>query len=154
MTEKTDEIAIRKSRPEDIDKIMPVYDSARQFMRSKGILADIAAGNHYIGIDSKGMPAMVFALILGPDPTYDIIEDGAWPHNGPYGTIHRLASTGRHRGILAACTAYALKLADTIRLDTHADNSAMLTAAGRLGYVRCGVIYCQDGTPRIAMQLN
>lgn len=168
MTEKTDEIAIRKSRPKDIDIIMPVYDSARQFMRSKGnmtqwtngypsrgaILADIAAGNHYIGIDSKGMPAMVFALILGPDPTYDIIEDGAWPHNGPYGTIHRLASTGRHRGILAACTAFALKLADTIRLDTHADNSAMLSAARRLGYVRCGVIYCQDGTPRIAMQLN
>lgn len=168
MTEKTDEISIRKSTPEDIDIIMPVYDTARRFMRSKGnmtqwtngypsrntILADIEAGNHYIGFDCEGRPTMVFALILGPDPTYDIIEDGAWPHSRPYGTIHRLASSGRCRGILAACTAYALKLTDTIRLDTHADNSTMLEAARRLGYVRCGVIYCQDGTPRIAWQLN
>lgn len=161
-------IEIRKSRCEDIDRIMTVYDAARAFMRAGGnmtqwsngypsretILADIDAGNHYTGTDPEGEIAMVFAFIVGDDPTYAIIEDGTWPDDSPYGTIHRLASSGRHAGMLAVCTAFAMKQAGTVRLDTHTDNHAMRMAAERLGFVRCGTIYCQDGTPRIAYQLN
>ena len=32
-----------------------------------------------------------FVFIIGEDPTYDIIENGAWIDNErPYGTIHRM----------------------------------------------------------------
>ena len=34
-------------------------------------------------------------FIIGADPTYEVIEDGAWPDNSPYGTIHRIAGDGQ-----------------------------------------------------------
>ena len=47
----------------------------------------------------NGCLEAVFAFILGPDPTYAKIEDGQWLNDEvPYGTIHRLASTGDRRG--------------------------------------------------------
>lgn len=36
-----------------------------------------------------------FALFLGEDESYRVIEDGAWHLDQPYGTIHRLASNGK-----------------------------------------------------------
>lgn len=163
-----DNLIIRKASESDIDSLMPLYDSARNFMRSRGntaqwsngypsretIMADIIAGNCYIGIGPDGDIELVFAFIIGTDSTYNIIEDGAWPNDKPYGTIHRMASSGKRSGMLAASIEFCLKLIGTIRLDTHADNQTMRQGAERLGFVRCGIIYCQDGTPRIAYQLN
>ncbi len=163
-----DSLTIRKAAESDIDRIMPLFESARQFMRSQGnmtqwtngypsretVLADIKAGNCYAGVNSQGEIDLVFAFIIGNDPTYNIIEDGEWPNDNPYGTIHRIASSGRSGGMLAACVGFCLEHIGTIRLDTHADNHSMRRAAESLGFARCGIIYCQDGIPRIAYQLN
>ena len=35
---------------------------------------------------------------------------------------------------------------------TYEDNAVMRSASERLGFVRCGRIYCGDGTPRVAYQ--
>ena len=113
--------------------------------------ADIAAGNLYVGEDAGGI-VMAFAFILGDDPTYRIIEHGAWLNDLPYGTIHRLGSNGRRRGILASCAEFCFGLTDNLRTDTHADNRPMLTAVSRAGFIRCGIIRCRDGSPRIAFQ--
>jgi len=159
---------IRNGKESDIESIMSLYDSARKYMRTQGnmtqwvngypsreaVLADINSGNCYVGVDSEGIIEVVFAFITGEDPTYSIIEDGAWPNARPYGTIHRMASSGKHGGMLAACVDFCLTRIGTIRLDTHADNRTMRNAAEKIGFVRCGIIYCQDGTPRIAYQLN
>ncbi len=159
---------IRRAHRSDIDAIMPIYESAKAFMRACGnstqwadgypdratILADIDAGYCHVGIDNEGNIAMVFAFIIGEDPTYATIEDGQWPDNSPYGTIHRMASSGAYSGMLRACTEYCLGKIDTLRLDTHADNIPMQKAARATGYVRCGIIICRDGTPRIAYQLS
>lgn len=159
-------IAIRHSVLSDIPSIMPVYEAAKAFMRLKGnaaqwtggypstdvIAADIDNGNHYVGIDSDGRIAMVFAFITGPDPTYAVIEDGRWPDDTPYGTIHRIASAGIHPGMLARCVDFCFETAGTIRIDTHADNAPMLSALDRLGFKRCGIIRLADGSPRIAFQ--
>lgn len=40
---------------------------------------------------------------LGEDESYRVIEDGAWHLDQPYGTIHRLASNGKARGVSRAC---------------------------------------------------
>lgn len=159
-------IRLRKGTVADIDEIMSCYDIAKQYMRKSGnhkqwingypsreiVTADIAAGNNYVGIDDDGKVVMTFALIIGDDPTYSVIEDGQWLDNLPYGTIHRLGSTGKYHGILRICTEFCLSKIDNIRLDTHADNATMQRAAEKLGFKRCGIIYCTDGSPRIAYQ--
>ena len=92
----------------DIDRIMEVYDAAKYYMRSKGnfsqwtagypdretILNDIAHWSHYIAEDEEGNILMAFSFILGADPTYKVIENGKWLNDLPYGTIHRIASSG------------------------------------------------------------
>lgn len=157
-------IQIRKGTPADIDAIMECYDTARQFMRSSGnhtqwvngypsrerVEEDIVKGNSYVGVDDAGELVMAFAFIIGDDPTYTVIEDGEWLNDLPYGTIHRLGSNGRHRGVLRECVNFCMKATDNLRLDTHADNEIMRHGAESLGFSRCGIIYCDDGTPRIA----
>ncbi len=159
-------IRIRKGIAADIDAIMSCYDAARRYMRASGnhsqwingypsqelVAEDIAAGINYVGEDEDGEIVMAFAFLIGDDPTYSVIEEGQWLNNLPYGTIHRLGSTGRHRGILKLCVDYCMSYIGNLRLDTHADNATMLHAAEKLGFTRCGIIYCIDGSPRMAFQ--
>ena len=91
----------------------------------------------------------VFAFILGEDPTYHVIHDGAWRDCRPYGTIHRIAGNGSG-GLLHACVSYCSSLIDYLRIDTHEDNIVMQGAIRKEGFQRCGTIYIADGTPRIA----
>lgn len=158
---------IRHARTEDLESIMPIYESARRFMRSRGnvaqwvngypseesMLRDIANGNLYVDTDSDGRILFVFAFIIGDDPTYGVIE-GAWLNDDPYGTIHRLASAGATTGVFQRCLDYCFTRIDNIRVDTHADNSPMLKAIDRAGFKRCGIIYVADGTPRVAFQMK
>ncbi len=159
-------IRIRKGTVADIDAIMSCYDIARQYMRDSGnhsqwingypsrelVTGDITEGVSYVGVDEDGEVVMAFAFIIGEDPTYFVIEDGKWLNDLPYGTIHRLGSTGRHRGILKQCVDFCMSHIGNIRLDTHADNATMQSAAEKLGFTRCGTIYCIDGSPRVAFQ--
>lgn len=160
-------LEIREGRVTDLGAIMDCYEKARQYMRRTGnmtqwangypsseiVLKDIAGRNSYVAIDEDGELVMAFAFIKGADPTYALIEDGEWlDADSPYGTIHRLGSTGKHRGMLSLCVRFCGEQTDNLRLDTHADNQTMRRGAEKLGFVRCGTIYCDDGTPRIAYQ--
>ena len=158
---------IRQATTGDIDDIMRTYDTARTFMRANGnssqwvngypsrelVEDDIAQGACFVIEGDDGCIHGVFAFFIGDDPTYAIIEDGAWLNDEPYGTIHRIGSDGALRGALAAAVAFACKRAGNVRVDTHADNTPMQNALIKAGFIRCGVIYCQDGTPREAFQL-
>ena len=78
------------------------------------------------------------------------IEDGAWPEDVPYATIHRLASAGHVGGIGRLCVQWCLRQGLPVRADTHADNTYMQHTLEACGFVRCGTIYTEDGTPRWA----
>lgn len=159
-------LKIRKAEREDLAVIMPVYDKARTFMRSRGnhsqwvngypsaedLSVDIAQGNLYVGENCAGKIVLSFAFIIGEDSTYREIE-GKWINDEPYGTIHRIASDGSIRHTLERCLEFCRRMQRNIRVDTHKDNAAMLEALRRTGFVRCGVIICRDGTPREAFQL-
>lgn len=159
-------IKIRKSTTEDLSQIIPIFESARTYMRLNGnlnqwsegypgerdIIEDISEGNSYIGIDLDGETVMTFAFIIGPDPTYKNIYEGNWLNNDEYGTIHRIASNGKVRGVLKAACDYGFQKVRNIRIDTHEANFPMLRALNDLGFVKCGIINCRDGSPRIAFQ--
>lgn len=159
-------IRIRKGSMADVDAIMSCYDIAKQYMRASDnhsqwingypsrelVAEDITEGVSYVGVDDDNDMVMAFAFIIGDDPTYSVIEGGHWLNERPYGTIHRLGSTGKHKGILRQCVDFCMSHIANIRLDTHADNAIMLNAVEKLGFIRCGTIYCMDGSPRVAFQ--
>lgn len=155
---------IRKAEYTDIRRALDIYDSARRFMRSRGnavqwvngypseelLRADVAAGQLYVMEDTGGVYA-VFAFLLGDDPTYAYIE-GAWRDDSAYGTLHRLGSDGTHHGVFAESAAWAAGRCPHLRADTHADNLTMQRCLEREGFVHCGTIYVEDGTPRVAFE--
>lgn len=160
-------IKIRKSEITDLVQIMPIYESARKFMAGTGnpnqwingypaeenILQDINNKCHYvIEHDNDGIVG-AFMFRIGDDPTYDII-DGAWLSDNEYGVIHRLASNGKLRGIAKLCFDYCFTLIGNIRVDTHHENKVMQKGILDYGFKPCGTIYCHNGTPRLAFQLD
>ena len=159
-------IRIRKSCIEDLPDILGIFESARQYMRLNNnydqwkdaypseidVLKDISEGNGYVGLDADGKIIMTFAFIIGEDPTYLNIYEGDWLNNESYGTIHRIASNGKKRGVLKAACDFCFQSVGNIRIDTHEDNDPMLKALYDLDFIRCGIINCRDGSPRIAFQ--
>ena len=91
-----------------------------------------------------------FSFITGDEPTYQVLLNGRWHADRPYGTIHRLASNGTVRGVSRACFDFCTGLSDYVRVDTHADNRAMQAAIEGYGFRKCGNIYASSGTLRTA----
>lgn len=160
-------VNVRLSEPADIDQIMSIYDIGRQTMRNNGnnvqwvngypsktlIEQDIQQKQSYVITENNVIHA-VFAFILGDDHTYSYIEEGEWLYNTPYGTIHRIASDGLIHGALQTATDFGFTKIDHIRIDTHAQNSIMQRAIAKSGYKKCGIIYIDDGTPRVAFEIK
>lgn len=158
---------VRNSTYEDLPAIRETYAYARELMKRNGnptqwgdkfppeskVIGDIEKGTGYV-IEEDGEILGVFAFIIGPDPTYDLIEDGAWLNDtDEYGTIHRIATNGKGHGVFDAAISYCGSRIPNLRIDTHPDNKAMLHLISSRGFTRCGIIYTEDdGTPRIAFQ--
>lgn len=116
------------------------------------IRSEIKKGHSYVCCTSSGKIAGTFCFIIGEDPTYRLIEDGRWLAPGPYGTIHRLASSGLVKGVADACIGWCWNRIHNLRADTHADNTVMQNILSLNGFTRCGIIYTDNGSPRIAYQ--
>ena len=149
----------------ELDQIMEVYARARALMAQNGnptqwgdnypsrqlIEEDILSNRLFVCVINGELEA-VFAFILGEDPTYKKIEDGQWLANGPYGTLHRLASAGHRPGVARMVIEWFLEHCESLRADTHADNKIMQHVLESNGFTRCGIIHVADGSPRIAYQ--
>lgn len=158
-------MTIRKAALCDMEAILEVYRYARRQMRLNGnpdqwgenypspemVENDIMQGNSYVVEEAEEIVG-VFAFIHGEDPTYRRIEDGAWLNEQPYGTIHRIAGSGRGKGIFRQCTGFCEARAANVRIDTHERNLIMQHLLEENSYQKCGRIYVADGSPRIAYQ--
>lgn len=163
---KDTKINIRLAVSGDLDALMAIFDKAKSFMRSVGnhnqwingypqreLIADeIERGHCYVCETEEHGTCAAFCMIAGDDPTYSYIE-GAWLSDRPYVTIHRLGSDGRVRGIGKACFDFARRQGVNIRVDTHADNRPMQNLVTGYGFKYCGVIYLENGDPRLAYEL-
>ena len=158
---------IRKAEQKDMGSILKVFEIAREYMRQSGnpnqwgtvkprketLEDDITKGQLYVGENDGGEIHFVFAFILGKDPTYSYIENGKWLSDEPYGTIHRIASDGTVSGVVKSAVEFGKTMISSIRIDTHEDNKTMRHVVEKLGFTECGIIYIDDGTPRIAYQI-
>ena len=161
---------IRKTKPEDISRIMEIYAYARKFMAEHGnpnqwgptrwppeklIRSDVSEGNSYVCVNENDDVIGTFFFIYGEDiePTYRNITDGAWLDDSPYGVVHRIAGDGSEKGIGAFCISWAFGQCGHRRIDTHGDNIVMQNLVKKLGFVHCGTIYVEeDNNPRLAFE--
>ena len=145
--------------------MLEIYEEARRFMQDTGnptqwngnypeaglLMRDIELGNSFV-VEENAQVIATFALIIGEDPTYRVIEDGAWLNENPYGTVHRLAARTAVHGVANYVFDWCKGKVDNLRADTHEDNKVMQHILEKNGFVRCGRIYVADGTSRIAFQ--
>jgi len=156
---------IRKTKMEELDRVMAIYDRARAYMRQNGnhnqwikgypsrelVRSDIEGGISYVCTEGEELLA-VFAYFQGEDPSYGKI-DGAWIGPGaPYGVVHRIGVEVPRRGVGAFCLDWAFRDSGDLRIDTHGDNVPMQNMLQREGFSRCGVIVIEDGTERVAFE--
>ena len=153
---------IRKAEKTDLPAIETIYAGARIFMEEHGnptqwsggypsrtlLEQDIEKEKLYLVCECTEIRG-VFYFAVEADPTYAVILEGSWNADQSYGVIHRIAGDGSG-GILRTAVRYALNQSGYVRIDTHEDNYVMQNALSRLGFIRCGIIYIEDGSPRIA----
>ena len=158
---------IRPARESELPRLMELFDTARAYMRKNGntvqwvngypsedlIRQDIAQDRAFV-VEEDGIAEAVFCYLAGRhvEPTYAVVYGGAWPDDAPYGVIHRLASSGKLRGVMGFCADWALSRCPVLRVDTHESNATMRAAMARLGCAERGTIILGDETPRIAFQ--
>lgn len=166
--DKTFRFNIVKAQISDLPRILDIYKYAREFMKSTGnphqwqdsfppeaLLAnDITEKNHlYVLKTDDGEIHGVFAFIRGKDPTYSVIKDGHWLSDDEYATLHRVAGDGEVNGLFDAIVAFCRSQIPHLRIDTHADNKIMQHLIEKNGFKKCGLIFTDDGTSRIAYEM-
>lgn len=153
---------VRNAEMQDLSRVNEIYAYARAFMKKTGnpnqwgnntpeteqLITDIQERKLFV-ICEDAIIHGVFFFWIGPDPTYFHIEDGNWRSDTEYGTIHRIAGDSS-RGILHTAVSFAKTQIKHLRIDTHHDNWVMQKAVAKQGFQRRGVIYIEDGSPRIA----
>ena len=165
---------IRKTAPKDLPAIAALYESARASLRSAGIdqwqtgdypnendaRADMEAGTGYV-LEDGGKVVAAACLAFGHEPTYDVIDQGAWGYDEPYGFLHRVAVSPEAKGKGAAGLFFdELKRqakergVRVLRGDTHPDNKPMQRVMAKNGLIYRGVIYVEDGTQRLAYEVR
>ena len=156
---------IRKTQITDIDAVMDIYASAREFMRASGnpnqwsdsypsrqiVESDIASDAAYVA-EENGEIIACFFFKVGIDPTYLKIYNGKWIDDGEYAVIHRIAVKYHGRNIIGGIYEYCSSISRSLRIDTHKDNKPMQRSLEKNGFTRCGIIYLASGDERIAYQ--
>src|SRR5690606_8353866 len=111
-------MTIKIATPNQLNHIMQVIDDARAIMRKNGnhtqwingypsaaiIFNDTSLNTGYICMHNNEIVGYVsFSKGNNPESTYQIIENGKWLNNEPYGVSHTLAANGKVNGVATAC---------------------------------------------------
>ena len=156
-----------QAKKTDLENIMTIIANARTLMRNNGnanqwingypskeiITKDIEKQEAFIIFENNEILGY-FAFSKGndPEPTYNEIEEGKWLNMLPYGVVHRLATSGKRKGIAKTCFNYCFTKTNNIKVDTHRDNLPMKRFFENYGFTYCGTIFVADGSPRAAYQ--
>ena len=156
---------IRKTRIDELDKVMDIYAHARRFMAEhdnptqwgnnkpsrEQVEQDILAGKCHVCVEGESLAA-VFYFAHETDPAYGKIYEGQWLNDEDYSVVHRIASAGTVKGAGSFCMNWACGQSQNVKIDTHKDNYVMQGMLKKNGFVHCGTIYLEDGEPRLAFQ--
>jgi Acetyltransferases len=161
----------RKATKTDIDSIMNIIKQAQTYFKQCGINQwqnnypnietisnDIDHENSYVLLKENNIVATA-AVSFDGEKTYDLIYDGQWISNDAYAVIHRIAVDNNYKG--SGLSSHIIKNVEmlclnrgvnSIKVDTHEDNSSMQKFLKKNAFKYCGVIYLEDGSKRIAFE--
>ncbi len=168
----------RKTTHADLDRLIDIFNGARETMHARGIdqwtdgypaesdiTADIENGVSYVLCDEDDVPLATCAVLLSGEPSYTVIENGAWltvstdGADTSYVAVHRVATDKsiRGRGLASRMLSEAAIIGAragkrSLRIDTHADNKPMQGMLARNGLTYCGVITLASGAKRNAYE--
>jgi len=157
---------LRKADATEIDRIMEILADGRRTLSAAGVdqwqvgypyrdmvEEDVAEGESYVVEDGGQALVATAMLTLRGEPDYLTLTGGHWlttcPAEQPtYAVVHRIAVDRGHKGegiatfILEGLEGIAAAQGcESVRIDTHADNLAMLGLIAKEGYTPCGTIH-------------
>lgn len=164
---------MRKARKTDLKKILEIIEGAKKSLKKDGIdqwqidpmgydflSGQIDKEKSYVYEENGEVLAYTF-LSSDKEKSYDPIDDKFFGKN--YITIHTFAvkSDQRCKNIgtkfLADIKSYAKNMGlDSIRIDTHEDNTKMLGLIKKFSFIKRGQIFIDEAgakKPRIAYEL-
>lgn len=163
---------LRKAVLEDGKSVAQLYEEAKSFLRAQGVdqwqdgypneetfRGDVAEGNAWV-LEEEGQVVATAYLGIGQEPTYAKIYEGAWAADpAEYAFLHRIAVAGSCKGKGAPGMFFRQleKQArdqglSVVRGDTHRDNRIMQRVMEKNGLTYRGIIYLEDGSPRLAYE--
>lgn len=171
-TYRMDGLLFRKAREDDLDAIMTIIDEAKAYFKMRNIpqwqdgypnresfLTDRRKGASYV-LEENGEIVGTLAVYFDGDKNYDRIYDGEWlSEKQPYAAIHRVAVAAGRKG--SGLAGQMVKEVErmclergifSIKNDTHRLNQSMQGMLIKNGFVRCGVIYLENGAERIGFE--
>lgn len=149
---------IRLATINDLKQIIQIISNAKKYLKDQGslqwnledgypndedILKDITNKTCYVYLENDEILGTMSILTIPDENYYEI--DGAWLTDGPYASIHRIATKyhGQNIGYKMLIEAEQIvkeKSIYSIKIDTHKINIPMTKTIIRSGYTYCGII--------------
>ena len=156
---------IRKADQKDLPAVLEIINQAKRYFASQkipqwqtgypeeiDIQEDLDRDGGYVAVENHEVVGYCFIKVM-TDHNYDVIE-GKWLNDQPYAVMHRtcIHDSCKGRGIAGMFIETACGLCDNVRADTHEKNASMRKMLENHGFIACGTVYMEDGTPRIGYQ--
>ena len=161
----------RQANISDLDQIMEIIELSKKYLKEtkvdqwqdgypakEDLRRDIESGNSYV-LTNKDEIVATTVISLDGESTYNSIFNGEWITNEEYIVMHRVAVHDKYKGkgifkeLIKEAESLALnKGISSIKIDTHRDNISMQRAVVKNDFKRCGIIYLEDGSERIAFE--
>lgn len=161
----------RQANISDLDQIVEIIELSKKYLKEtkvdqwqdgypakEDLRRDIESGNSYV-LTNKDESVATTVISLDGESTYNSIFNGEWITNEEYIVMHRVAVHDRYKGkgIFKELIKEAENLAlnkgiFSIKIDTHRDNISMQKAVLKNDFKKCGIIYLEDGSERIAFE--
>lgn len=161
----------RQAKISDLDQIVEIIELSKKYLKEtkvdqwqdgypakEDLRRDIESGNSYVLTNKEEIVATT-VISLDGESTYNSIFNGEWITNDEYIVMHRVAVHDKYKGkgifkeLIKEAEILALnKGISSIKIDTHRDNISMQRAVVKNDFQKCGIIYLEDGSERIAFE--
>ncbi|MBO3320882.1 GNAT family N-acetyltransferase [Clostridium perfringens] len=161
----------RQANISDLDQIVEIIELSKKYLKEtkvdqwqdgypakEDLRRDIESGNSYV-LTNKDEIVATTVISLDGESTYNSIFNGELITNEEYIVMHRVAVHDKYKGkgifkeLIKEAESLALnKGISSIKIDTHRDNISMQRAVVKNDFQKCGIIYLEDGSERIAFE--
>ncbi len=161
----------RQAKISDLDQIVEIIELSKKYLKEtkvdqwqdgypakEDLRRDIESGNSYV-LTNKDEIIATTVISLDGESTYNSIFNGEWITNEEYIVMHRVAVHDKYKGkgifkeLIKEAESLAINnMIFSIKIDTHRDNISMQRAVVKNNFKRCGIIYLENGSERIAFE--